>query len=143
MEMKLFYLGNVTDMSEEQNKEVETFITGFEYGIIATNHPENGPRLSALNNLTGQSPKQLHFATDATSQKVKNIQLDSRCEFMYANMNSGQVMLSGKAEIVTDLETKKALWQEWMNEYSPEGPEGDGICIIRFVPETIRAMISC
>jgi len=139
--MKLFYMGNVSGMSEEQVKDAETFITSLEYGITATNHPEHGPRLSALNNLAGQSLKQMHFATDATSQKVKNIQLDPRCEFMYTNGAGSQLMLSGKAEIVTDTETKKTLWQEWMNEYSPEGPEGNGICIIRFVPESIRAMV--
>lgn len=140
--MKLFHLGNISEMTEEQIKDAEAFIAGFEYTIIATNHPENGSRLSALNNLMRQTLNQLHFGTDASSQKVKNIQLDPRCEIMYANTGNGQIMLSGKAEIVTDTETKKALWQNWMNEYSPEGPSGNRVCIIRFIPDAIRAMIN-
>ena len=51
------------------------------------------------------------------------------------------MQIAGKAEIVTDVELKRELWQDWMNEYSPEGPTGDGICIIRLIPQSIRVMI--
>lgn len=142
MEMTLFCLGEISQMSEQQRNEVEKFIKSLEFGIIATNNPETGARLSALNNLAGQTLQQLHYGTESSSQKVKNILLDPRCEVMYTNAAGGQIMLSGTAEIITDTETKKRLWQEWMNEYSPEGPEGNGVCIICFNPVSIRAMIS-
>lgn len=142
MEFKLFYSGEISGMSAGQVKDVEEFIKGLIFGIVATNNPEQGARLSALNNLAGQTLETLHFGTDSTSQKVKNIQVDPRMEVMYTNVEGGQIMLAGTAEIVTDTDTKKALWQEWMNEYAPEGPVGNGICIIRFKPKSIRAMIS-
>ncbi|MDR2916244.1 MAG: pyridoxamine 5'-phosphate oxidase family protein [Tannerella sp.] len=141
MDLKLFHLGEISEMSADQVKCAEEFIRSLVFGTIATNNPETGARLSALNNLTGQTLESLHFGTDATSQKVKNIQANPHIEVMYTNANGGQIMLSGRAEILTDTETKKASWQEWMNEYSPEGPTGTGICIIRFRPEAIRAMI--
>ena len=53
MELKLYYLGEVSGMTKEQVEEAEKFIKGFEYGIIATCNAETGPRLSALNNLAG------------------------------------------------------------------------------------------
>ena len=102
MEMKLFYLGEVAGMTKEQVEEAEKFIRGFEYGIVATNNPETGPRLSGLNNLAGQTLQQLHFATEASCQKLANLRLDPRCEVMYATMESGQVQIAGKAEIITD-----------------------------------------
>jgi len=141
MELKLFYMGEVADMSEQQTKDAEKFIAGLEYGIIATNNPKTGARLSALNNLAGQTLKQLHFGTEISCQKVKNIQADPRCEIMYTNGAGGQMMLSGKMEVLIDPEIKKVLWQDWMNEYSPEDPEGNNICILRFKPESVRAMI--
>lgn len=55
MELKLYYLGEVSGMTKEQVEEAEKFIKGFEYGIIATCNAETGPRLSALNNLAGQT----------------------------------------------------------------------------------------
>ena len=85
--------------------------------------------------------QQLHFATEASCQKLANLRLDPRCEVMYATMESGQVQIAGKAEIITDEALKRELWQDWMNEYSPEGPTGEGICIIRLIPASIRAMI--
>jgi len=142
MELKLFYVGDVLEMSEEQVNVAMDFITGLVYGVVATNNPETGARLSALNNLQGQKMDKLHFGTDSNSQKAKNLQADPRMEVMYTDGNGGQIMLSGKVEFVTDLETKKALWEDWMNEYSPEGPKGDGMCFICFKPETVRAMIS-
>lgn len=141
MEFQLFYTGEISGMSEEQVKLAEKLMTSLEYGIIATNNPETGARLSALNNLAGQTLGTLHFGTDASSQKVKNIQSDARCEVMYTNAAGGQMMLAGKAEIYTDEETKKAYWQDWMNDYEPEGPKGNGVCIVRFKPESIRVMI--
>lgn len=141
MEMTLFYLGEISGMSETQVAEAEKFITGLIYGIVATNNTETGARLSALNNLRGQKLHTLHFGTDSTSQKAKNIAADPRMEVMYTDGNGGQVMLSGTAEILTDTETKEGLWEEWMNEYSPEGPSGTGMCIIRFTPRSVRAMI--
>ena len=128
-------------MTKEQVEEAEKFIKGFEYGIIATCNAETGPRLSALNNLAGQTLQQLHFATEATTQKLANLRQDPRCEVMYATLEGGQMQIAGKAEIVTDVELKRELWQDWMNEYSPEVPTGDGICIIRLIPQSIRAMI--
>ncbi|MCD7898750.1 MAG: pyridoxamine 5'-phosphate oxidase family protein [Bacteroides sp.] len=141
MEMKLFYLGEISGMNANQVKDAEEFIKSRVYGIIATNNPETGARLSALNNLIGQTLETLHYGTNSTSQKVKNILADPRCEVMYTNEDGGQLMLAGTAEIVTDTAVKESLWEEWMNEYSPEGPAGNGICVIRFKPESIRTMI--
>ncbi|WP_321571856.1 pyridoxamine 5'-phosphate oxidase family protein, partial [Parabacteroides goldsteinii] len=118
MELKLYYLGEVSGMTKEQVEEAEKFIKGFEYGIIATCNAETGPRLSALNNLAGQTLQQLHFATEATTQKLANLRQDPRCEVMYATLEGGQMQIAGKAEIVTDVELKRELWQDWMNEYS-------------------------
>ena len=132
MELKLYYLGEVSGMTKEQVEEAEKFIKGFEYGIIATCNAETGPRLSALNNLAGQTLQQLHFATEATTQKLANLRQDPRCEVMYATLEGGQMQIAGKAEIVTDVELKR----ERHLHHPPDPPinPGDDLLIVRQIP---------
>lgn len=139
MEFRLFYMGDVDGMSAQQFNDAEDFIVAREYTVICTVDPSSGARISALSNLPGQTIRELFFATEAGSRKVKNLQADPRCELMYTN-GGGQVMLSGTAEVITDVATKKALWQDWMTDYFPEGPEGQS-CIIRFKTANVRAML--
>jgi len=140
MEFYLFYVGDVNNMSTEDAKKAQGFISVCKHAIVATNNSETGARLSALANLPEQTVKELWFATDSNSQKVLNLRNDSRMEAMYTD-GDGQVILAGNAAVFTDLETKKAKWQPWMQEYFTDGVEGEALCFIRFTPSTVRAMV--
>lgn len=139
--MKLFYMGNLEEMTAQDKKEAESFIAAREYGIIATSDSKTGARLSALANLPGSTLNESYYATEIDTQKVKNIQENPRCEFMYTD-GHGQIMLSGKAQIINDVESKKAIWMDWMEEYFPGGPESSKMCIVKFTTESVRAMLA-
>jgi general stress protein 26 len=141
MEFKVFYVGDVSGLSEQQQKEAEAFVVALPHGVIATNNKESGARLSALSNLLpGQTLGELTFVTDTTSQKVANIRQNPLIELLFTDGN-GLVVLSGNAKTYTDPETKKAVWQPWMTEHFPDGVEGNTLCVIKFHPASIRAMI--
>lgn len=140
MNLKLFYMGDMNNMPAENIKDAEHFISNREYTIIATNNVNTGVRLSALSNLPGQTVKELYFATDVNSQKIKNIWDNPSCEVMFTDGN-GQIMLSGKAEILTDAESKKAKWNDNMLCHFPDGAEDSTFCVVRFKTSSVRAMI--
>lgn len=139
MNFKLFYIGEAKNMSAEDTKTAEEFIAGQNHAVIATSSNESGARVSGLSHLPGQSIHELCFATDSNSQKVKNMTENPVCEILYTDGN-GQVILTGKMEIFTDLETKKSRWHDDMIYHFPDGPDGT-FCVLKFEPEAVRAMI--
>lgn len=140
MEFKLCCDGAVGELTASQVKEIEMFITAVPYVVIASNNKEMGVRLSGLASHPGQTVGVLHFATELSSRKAKNITGDPVCELLYTD-NERQVILGGKAEIVTDPEVKKAHWQPYMIGFFKEGAVDPGYCVIRFTTEQIRVMV--
>jgi len=140
MNPKLFYMGEIGGMSPENRKEVLEFVINQVYTVISTSNPKTGARVSAVSNLPGQELETLYFATDSDSEKVKNLKATSHCELMYTDGQS-QVILGGKIEIITDVETKKTKWLPWMKGHFPDGPEGDKLCFLKFTTQYVRATI--
>jgi len=140
MEMKLFYMGEINGMTSENIHEAEKFITACELIILATNNREAGVRLSLINNLPGQTMNEIYFATDTHTQKVSNLWEDPVSEVLFTN-GMGQVILSGKAVVVTDMEVKKSKWHDYMVNHFPDGVDGNSFCLIRFKPSEARVML--
>lgn len=139
MNFKLFYIGEAKNMSAEEKRTAEEFIEGKGHAVIATSSKDAEARVSGLSHLPGQSMEELCFATDSNSQKVKNMTENPMCEILYTDGN-GQVILSGKMEVFTDPETKKAKWMDYMIQHFPDGPDGT-FCVLKFKPMAVRAMI--
>jgi predicted transcriptional regulator YdeE/general stress protein 26 len=134
-------MGGIAGLSDEQKKTAEDFINAQMYGVVATNHPDTGARLSCLNNMPGQTMGKLYFATDSASSKIANILSDPRCEVMYTDGNS-QMFLKGKAVVVDDKALKKAKWVDYMYDYFKEGPDGAQYCLVEFIPDEARIMLA-
>ena len=141
MELKLFYMGELNGMTEADIAIADEFLSSREYAIAGTIDPDSGVRLSAMNTLMGSKLNELIFATDSKSQKVKNLKGNPSCELMFTDGN-GQVQLTGTAEVFTDLETKKSVWQDWMAGHFEGGVEGDMLCVIKFKTVGVRAMLA-
>ena len=45
------------------------------------------------------------------------------------------IVLTGKVEIVSDMETKTALWSDWMFAHFPGGVTDPNYCILMFTSE--------
>lgn len=141
MNLKLFYDGGINGLTSEQIKNVEEFITPIPYISMATNNPQTGARLSALSNLPNQKATELYFITDLSSIKAKNMLSNSSVEIMYATNEQGLVVFIGKVEILRDMETKKAKYQPWVDEFFAKGINDENLCVIKFSTQAIRAMI--
>ncbi|MDR1201957.1 MAG: effector binding domain-containing protein [Tannerellaceae bacterium] len=141
MELKLFHMGSVADLSPEQRIIAEAFINAQIHGVVATNNPKTGARMSNLNNMPEQTLDRLYFATDSTSAKIANIKSDARFEVLYTDGNS-QLFLTGRASIVEDKDLRRAKWMDMMYEHFKDGPDGEQYCLIEFRPEETRIMLA-
>lgn len=75
------------------------------------------------------------FSTNTSSPKVGEIKRDGKaCVYFVDNSRFKGLRLSGKAEILTDPESKKGLWQEWFSNYY-SGPDDPDYAMIRFTTE--------
>lgn len=139
MNFKLFYIGEAKNMSAEDTKTAEAFIVRQNHTVIGTCNKEQGARVSGLAHLPEPNLQEIYFATDSDSQKVKNIQENPMCELMYIE-GCNQVILAGEVEILTDPETKKAKWMDYMIQHFPNGAD-DTFCVLKFKTLAVRAMI--
>lgn len=141
MEFKLFHMGSIAGLSQEQRAVAEAFINTQVYGVVATNNPQAGARMSNLNNMPGQTLDKLYFATDSASTKIANIKSDTRFEVLYTDGNS-QLFLTGKASIVEHKELRHAKWLDMMYQHFKDGPDGEQYCLIEFRPVSTRIMLA-
>lgn len=138
--MKLFHMGNIAGMATNDILTTENLIKACELAVIGTTDKETGARLSVLNNLPGQNIKELYFATDVNSHKVKNIWENPSGEVLFSQEHS-QVCLSGTFEVQTDMESKEAKWEDYMIDFFTDGLEGETFCVLKFKTSAVRIMI--
>ena len=90
-----------------------------------------------------EDDRTIWVTTSATANKVKQIQKNPRVCFLFAVQPSGEkaAAVYGRAQIVTDLETKKRIWglaSFDLSQFFPDGPESPGYGLLRIVPDEIR-----
>ena len=141
MELSLFHMGSIDGLTAEQRTEAEKFINQQIYGVVGTNNPKTGARLSCLNNMPGQTLDKLYFATDSGSAKIANIWADPLLEVLYTDGNS-QLFLAGKASIVEDKALKQEKWIDFMYNHFKDGPDGEQYCLVEFRPTEARIMLA-
>ena len=79
------------------------------------------------------------FATSLKSDKVAEFAENPRGGLACSNEQMS-VSLQGKVQIVKDEKLKKQMWNEGMKMYFPEGAESKDYCLLKFVPEMLRAV---
>lgn len=102
---------------------------------------ENGfPRPVPLSKIKTEGLNTVWFATGTSSEKTKNFEKNNKAGIsFYVGGNS--IIETGIVEIVTDSETKNALWQEWFIEHFPKGVTDPEYCILKFTGEKITLWI--
>ena len=137
-------------MSDKEAKEQMRDIMETSEAVYVTTIDENGfPQTRALLNLRNkkQYPKLVfffqnhqddlvtYFSTNTSSPKVTQIKVNPRASAYYCRPTEFRgVMLGGFIEIVPDLETKKAIWQEEWEFYYPTGVEDPDNTLLRLRP---------
>jgi general stress protein 26 len=85
----------------------------------------------------------LWVTTFVSANKVKQIKKNPKVCLFFAEQPSGEkrAAVYGKAEVVSDLGTKKRVWGLAtfnLSEYFPDGPESDAFGLLRVAPAEIR-----
>lgn len=80
------------------------------------------------------------FCTGLGSNWVKRIERYGRAGLCFSGP-AYNITLVGDIAILTDLETKKALWYDGMSTYF-KGPEDPGFCVLRFQTRRYSLMLS-
>ncbi|MCX8014522.1 MAG: pyridoxamine 5'-phosphate oxidase family protein [candidate division WOR-3 bacterium] len=81
--------------------------------------------------------------TYSTSRKVKQIKKNPKVCLFFTKQPNGDktVCVLGKAKIITDLKTKKYVWQIAQYDptsYFPKGPEHPPFCVLKIIPTKIE-----
>lgn len=79
------------------------------------------------------------FATSLKSDKVAEFAENPRAGIACSNEEMS-VSLQGKISIVEERKQKKRMWNEGMRIYFPDGTESKDYCLLKFVPEMLRAV---
>jgi general stress protein 26 len=105
------------------------------------------PRIRALVNLRRQDlypgPARrcqaegftVYLTTSAASEKVRELRVNPNASVYYCEPSQYHgLTLTGKVEILTDPELKKALWDEAWRVYWPDGAEAPDYVVLRLKP---------
>lgn len=103
--------------------------------MLGTLDHEGCPDIRAMLLSGHDGLKTIWFSTNTSSSKVREIKNDGKaCVYFSDNARFKGLRLSGKAEILTDPESKKSLWQEWFSNYY-SGPDDPDYAMVRFAAE--------
>lgn len=101
---------------------------------------KNGyPRPIPMKVISVDEENNIWFATSLKSDKVTEFKENPRAGIACSNQEMS-VSLQGKIHISEDKGQKKRLWNEGMKMYFPEGHESKDYCLLKFVPEMLRAV---
>ena len=106
-------------------------------GVLALIDLDGYPTTSAKSVLKNDGINRLIFATG--SHHKKRIDKCNHASFCYFSQEYN-ITLIGKIEVMSDIETRKKMWQEWFGEFWT-GPEDENYCVLKFVTERYKIWI--
>lgn len=101
--------------------------------MIASLTEDGYPRVVPVSKLEADGIGSIWFATGADAEKARNFRTNPKAGLCFYE-NSDSVGLTGRIEIV-DGSRKKEIWQDWMLDHFPGGPEDPNYCLLCFKPE--------
>ena len=106
---------------------------------LATITRNGYPRPIPMKVISVDDEQNVWFATSLKSDKVGEFNENPRAGVACSNEDMS-VSLLGKVQIIEDKEQKKRMWNEGMRMYFPDGADSKDYCLLKFVPETLRAV---
>jgi len=80
------------------------------------------------------------FFSARDSSKVAEIRSDPHVELAYIATDRGiWVSIEGRADVVEDDERKRALWRDELRAWFADGPDDDGVVLLRVSAERVHA----
>ena len=83
--------------------------------------------------------KHFYFTTNTSSQKVKQLLSNPKsCIYIYDSNNFIGAMFIGSAEVLTDEESRKLIWQAGDEQYYSKGVSDPDYAVIKFTAKQLR-----
>ena len=103
---------------------------------------ENGyPNASMITASRADGFKWIAFCTGLGWNKPNRAEKDPRsCIYLFDKESFTGISLTGKIEVVTDLEIKKQMWWDDLSEHFQK-PENESWCVLMFKPEQYNIFI--
>ncbi len=131
----IFHASEMRDAEELVPGGAQTFwqiVDSIPYPLLVTISPSDGFPQSRPMHLIDHDGKTIWFATSRASQKVGQIQSNSRVTVLFVDSTSyNYASFHGHAHIVDDVERQQTLWRnEWTDDW-PDGPSDPDYVLIR------------
>lgn len=116
--------------------KIEKFIDKQKVSFICSIDEENYPNVKAMLKPGKRiGLKEFYFLTNTSSMRVKQYQNNpNACIYFYHKglIKYVGVMLKGKMEVLTDQETKNALWKKGDTIFYKKGVTDPDYCVLKF-----------
>lgn len=127
-----------TNAEESKNKEIALeIINQASTCALITIDQDGQPIARMMQTLPTENDFIIWLATNPKTRKIEQIKANEKVSIYYTEANStGYVCIQGTAELVNDLETKKAHWKEGWQAYY-QNIETD-MLLIKIVPSSME-----
>lgn len=117
-------------------KKIEKFVDRQKVSFICSVDNENCPIVRAmLKPRKRVDLKEFYFSTNTSSSKVQQYQGNQKASIYFYHKGLVKytgVMLKGKMEVLTDQETKNALWHPGDKMFYKKGITDPDYCVLKF-----------
>ena len=109
--------------------------------VMALTDEEGYPAASMITAARADGFKWIAFCTGLGWNKPNRAEKDPRaCVYLFDKNSFSGISLTGKIEVVTDLETKRQMWYDALDVFF-ENPEDEALCVLVFLPERYNIFI--
>ena len=121
-------------------KKVSEIVNKCSEGYFAVIDEQGYPKVATRSNIEPQGISGGYFSSSLSGHLIKSIIKEAKTSVCFQK-DGDNITLIGKSELVTDEETKKALWQDWFINHYPGGIDDPEYGIIRFKTERVSLWV--
>jgi len=109
--------------------------------VMALTDEEGYPAASMITAARADGFQWIAFCTALGWNKPNRAIKDPRtCIYLFDKESFSGISLTGKVDVVTDIETKKRMWYDALGDFF-KGPEDERLCVLLFKPERYNIFI--
>lgn len=120
-------------------KKVARMMRDLDFCMMTTHGGRGGMRARPMsNNGEVEFDGDVWFFSDARARKVRDIEASPAVHLSYADVKRWLfISMTGRAEIVTDVEKKTELWLDELERWFKDGPESKSVVLIKVTPTLV------
>ena len=84
-----------------------------------------------VSKLKSEGYSTIYFSTGYVSAKTRHFKENPKSSVCYYS-GTDSVALIGNIEIIEDKTLKHEVWQDWLFDHFPGGPDGEEYCLMKF-----------